>query len=373
MSVVPVLVSQKATVRRHATIFMCRGLSHIYDWLFFHFSGERIIEPTPAPTFAPNSSVAPPAVIRGPCDDFNNELCTQLAFAMPDVCSNDCIASKVCPSMCGKCLTCFYCDDMQHQSECSTRAKCIPGQICFITETYNSMTFQHGFSTGCMDRHLCVNLTSGDADSGTGPAVIGRRSHFHFSLHGECCGSDLCNDRITTTSTHIVTTLGPTVTHRPSETNSTSSPLDCNRNGECPPGFHAFHNKCYYFGDTEMEWDNALGYCKERCSHLAELKTNSQLQEVMSHFLNSSNSGYDSDVEYFIGAVDRGVGRWTWFYSGEELDHDLIYPSFHAHKYDHCANVFYENDYDVFDDDFFGIDNVLCDALFRPMCEVIRT
>ncbi|XP_033740726.1 uncharacterized protein LOC117327714 isoform X2 [Pecten maximus] len=332
-----------------------------------------IILTTPGVTLAPNPSVAPSAVVRSSCDDFNSELCTQLAFAMPDICSNECIASKVCPSMCGKCLTCYHCDNVELQSDCSAKAKCNPGQKCYITETYNSMTFQHGFRTGCIDNNLCSNLTFGSPDIGTGPALIGRRSHFHFSLDGDCCGSDLCNDRVQTTVAPVVTTpapavvmttQGPVVTNQP---NATPRPQDCNWNGDCPRGFHAYLNKCYYFGDNEMEWDDALGYCKERCSHLAELKSDNELQDVMNHFRHNPSAGYDTDVEYYVGAVDRGVGRWTWFYSGDEVDRDLITPSFHAHKYDHCANVFFD-EYD----DGFGIDNVLCDEVFRPMCEVNR-
>ncbi|XP_069133910.1 uncharacterized protein [Argopecten irradians] len=272
-----------------------------------------IILTTPSPSGAPIGSVAPSAVVRGPCDDFNNELCTQLAFAMPDICSNDCIASKVCPSMCGKCLTCYQCDNVQQQTDCSSTAKCNPGQNCYITETYNSMTFQHGFRSGCVDKHLCSNLTSGSPDLGAGPALIGRRSHFHFSLDGDCCGSDLCNDRIKTTVAPVavttgapvgVSTQGPAVTNQPSGINPTPKPLVCNWNGDCPPGFHSYKNKCYYFGDTEMEWDDALGYCKERCSHLAELKSDDELQDVMNHFQDSHNSGYDNSLDYFIGAVE---------------------------------------------------------------------
>ncbi|XP_060063313.1 uncharacterized protein LOC132543812 [Ylistrum balloti] len=350
-----------------------------------------IILTTPAAVVAPDASIAPApvATTRGPCADFNNELCTQLAFAMPDICTNDCIATKVCPSMCGKCLSCFNCDNVNDPSACTSTVTCNPGQRCYITETYNSLTFEHGFRTGCIDDKLCSNLTVGGPVDTVGPALIGRRSHFHFSLDGDCCASDFCNDRIQTTVAPVVTTPapvgtmqpsgpsvtnspgGPMVTSQPGGTNVTPNPQGCSWSGDCPPGFHPYQGKCYNFGDVEMEWDDALGYCKQRCSYLAELKTEDQLEAVMNHFRKNPNTGYDHIADYYIGAFDKGIGIWTWFNSGEMVSTDIVDPDYHEHTIDQCAVAMEVSVGAPLDRDFAYV-AAPCTELYRPMCEVLR-
>ncbi|XP_021350213.1 uncharacterized protein LOC110448353 isoform X2 [Mizuhopecten yessoensis] len=329
-----------------------------------------IVLTTPAATLAPNSiqpsavTMSPTVPASSPCADFNNELCTQLAFAMPDICSNDCIASKVCPSMCGKCLSCFNCDNVQNPSDCQSTVTCRSGQRCYITETYNTMTFEHGFRTGCIDDKLCSNLTYGSPVSGSGPALIGRRSHFHLSLDGDCCGSDLCNDRVQTTQAPIATTPGPAITNKPSGPSGAPNPQVCNWNGDCPPGFHAHNRMCYNFGPTEMEWDDALGYCKERCSHLAELKTDYQLQNVMNYFRHQPNSGYHPQMDYFTGAVETGtdIFKWIWYHSGDAVSSSVLVAYINSKT--HCSVVRHIGG------PSFLLSHRHCYYPFRPMCEV---
>ncbi|VDI16309.1 Hypothetical predicted protein [Mytilus galloprovincialis] len=172
------------------------------------------------------------------CKNLDDGVCQRLALASPGICSDTCFADNVCPRMCGSCLNCYTCNDIDNITDCTTINVCQSGHECFTLETL-SIDLRPVFRVGCIEEKLCSRF---QASTGN---IFGRRDG--FSLKGGCCKSDLCNDHVETINNQLTTTT----TQQPTT-------LGCNNlHHHCPAGFHSLDSSCYMIGLQRMSWQDA--------------------------------------------------------------------------------------------------------------------
>ncbi|CAC5376171.1 unnamed protein product [Mytilus coruscus] len=61
------------------------------------------------------------------CKNLDDGACQRLALASPGICSDTCFAENVCPRMCGSCLNCYTCNDIDNITDCTTINVCQSG------------------------------------------------------------------------------------------------------------------------------------------------------------------------------------------------------------------------------------------------------
>ncbi|XP_033741205.1 uncharacterized protein LOC117328011 isoform X2 [Pecten maximus] len=142
------------------------------------------------------------------CEDVDSAICQDMFSLNPNICSNSCYSSTLCPRFCGKCpLKCYSCHEVDTPDVCYTTTQCPSADhFCIVTQSFND-DFKDVYKLGCALNSVCT--------SHFGPG-IGRRDGSlseRSELQGSCCTTDLCNvnTRNVTTPVVPITTQQPTI------------------------------------------------------------------------------------------------------------------------------------------------------------------
>ncbi|GJQ67277.1 putative C-type lectin [Trypoxylus dichotomus] len=89
----------------------------------------------------------------------------------------------------------------------------------------------------------------------------------------------------------------------------------------CPPDFIRLGNKCYFFSNTSVKWDDAFFNCNDMHSTLAIIR--SKYQHKLLRNVLTSNSKYSAHLERWIGGrYDWTKHEWLWGASGKPIDYN---------------------------------------------------
>nr|XP_022289369.1 uncharacterized protein LOC111101235 [Crassostrea virginica] len=275
------------------------------------------------------------------CDDADSLACTLLFTVNTHMCSDDCIANKICPRLCGKCTKCYECDHVTTTENCTESRVCDPGEVCFTVETLN-FNLEHGYKLGCVHQKICDSLHA------QASSIFGRRSNgdVELSLTGGCCHGELCNhhqllpEPITS---QLVTTTKPTTTTRHTTTQrTTTTQRNCHyyANGCTFHDAYVYHRECYHIEPTHMTWIQAKHFCESRCGHLASFSDLSVMSHVLSGVTRHQSSllhTTHTQGELYVDAIDPGHNnQWFWESNLTPVASNFFH-SISSHQLSYCA------------------------------------
>ncbi|VDI46213.1 Hypothetical predicted protein [Mytilus galloprovincialis] len=292
------------------------------------------------------------------CVNLDDDVCTRLAIVHPNPCSDDCIASKICPHMCKKCFYCLDCNEVNHPANCTKTTACGYGKQCYGYEKIGSNRLP-AVELGCIDEQVCNLLQTPSGH------VFGRRDKFTFT--GGCCVGDFCN-----THPDGAVTTQPSVA-----TISTSSPAVVGQNCSyqyhltCPAGFKPIGKNCYHMPpNINVTKVNAERYCHDRCAHLVKFSDKVEILNVFSHYDNNHHHG----DEVFTSLSKDLLDHWIWDSDKTTANPQLIEHDFHlTHNTCVVAYISYftgTNGHIVY---AYGLSPVDCNHHAIPMCYVTRS
>ncbi|CAC5404381.1 unnamed protein product [Mytilus coruscus] len=87
------------------------------------------------------------------CDDIDRDICQKMLKMDANMCSDDCLATKLCPHMCGRCFHCLLCDEIDNPNNCNMTTTCANGKECFALETLTSEGMI-AIKLGCMSKQV---------------------------------------------------------------------------------------------------------------------------------------------------------------------------------------------------------------------------
>ncbi|XP_063404635.1 uncharacterized protein LOC134688096 [Mytilus trossulus] len=293
---------------------------------------------TPPQNYSSITTTADPSV----CMNKDDDICTRLAFYLPNLCSDDCVSSKICPHMCRKCFYCLDCYEVDHPDNCTQSTACSDGKECYGLEKLGS-NFKTAVQLGCIDRSLCDQLQSPSGH------VFGRRD---FTFTGGCCKGDKCNahPKSQTISTTTTTT--------------TAQPHCSNRYHRCPIGFRQHGNNCYLFGNQRVNKHEALRFCRSHCADLFYIQSNSEL----SAFAQYQHNGY---IDVFTGLVRDHRQGWIWSHNGSPIQQSVqvnLFLNYNQHVTgQNCATANYQYSNN---NGHYSLRAVPCTDLHHPFCKL---
>ncbi|XP_063404152.1 uncharacterized protein LOC134687637 [Mytilus trossulus] len=289
------------------------------------------------------------------CKNLDDGVCQRLAMASPGICSDKCFAENVCPRMCGSCLNCYTCNDIDNITDCTTINVCQSGHECFTLETL-SIDLRPVFRVGCIEEKLCSRF---QASTGN---IFGRRDG--FSLKGGCCKSDLCNDHVgtinnqpTTTTTQQPTTLGCTNLHQ-----------------HCPAGFHSLDSSCYMIGPQRMSWQDAKSYCESHCARLVDFSSRSNMQDIFALLVPHRQGNYQDERVWTDATYSRS--NWVWSHNGNYISSRSFRNLVHSHSTTHACGfaMVHTSSGGIIFSPTTTEDLIAdrCSATYLPLCEASR-
>lgn len=292
------------------------------------------------------------------CDDIDSDICQKMMKMDPNMCSDDCIASKLCPHMCGRCFHCLHCDEIDNPNNCNMTTTCANGKECFALET---LTSEGMIATklGCMSKQVCQRIQD--------PVnhIFGRRQE-SFSFKGGCCTGDNCNRDIAAT-TNLSTTKSTTTITTTHEVQhlTTKSTNFCNHYGRgCPPNYQQIGNGCYMVERQRFNYAESKKFCHTRCgANLAEFTNVAKFYEVMSFYKKFVRF---IDMDLYIGAIKhKDSSSWFWEETHAYVANNLWVERNEARGSCVMARGKYRLvPYHLEE----GLVSVSCDELFNPLC-----
>ncbi|XP_063404480.1 uncharacterized protein LOC134687947 [Mytilus trossulus] len=281
------------------------------------------------------------------CKNMDDNVCHKLALDDPKLCSNDCIANKICPRFCKKCYQCYSCSDIDRLDDCSNTTTCESGKECFQLETL-SYDLRPVFRLGCLDESLCQRLGVNPVQSG-----FGRRQQ---GLKGGCCKTDLCNTKLinvipTTTTTVSTSTIVPT---QGCSLYHSGSVHGCGPNSAYVIKGHS----CYHIGNDELTWIESKNYCKSKCGTLANFGSGADIIDVINRIKSSYNH-----LDLWVDAVKDSHRNWIWTETNQRI---VMETSFYLNKIDGSCGAGHNS----------NIVTMIphnCTTLLHPLCETTIT